>query len=429
MTGLGARPPGGAYERAGSQVAVAVRGYSSIVVASDEIVAASHAAIGIALVESAHRLVMIADLGNETPPLQSLVRDDDPHGISDSFAFGTSFARIAREVEGAKNLCVMPSGTESAATEAIVSSSRWGRFASGFANADELLLLVVDSSVPGIDKLVAQVDGVVLVGLQKLDAAPAANILAKIPHPAPTALPRIDLTPRREAWSRERMALAAAGILALGIAGGAIVGSSAGSGTASESVPAAEPEFISADSAFTPAPPAVRPINTADSAIAAAYSVEILAANTSEGANFIIQTNGLVMPAVTISLVPIGDTEAAWYKVYSGAYEDSTQAQQLLATLREQHIVPETEGSIVRTPLALLLDSIPSQAGIRSRVREKIQELNSKEVRAYGLIQKDGSARIYAGAFENPEESSLAATALRVLGLTPVLAYRTGRLP
>ena len=127
---VSAKVPGGAYEGAGRKIAAALRGYSSAVITSDDPTAAAHTAIGIALAESVHRLVMIGDLGGELAPLQALVRDDDAHGIYDSFEFGTSFVRIAREVQGAKNLFVMPSGTESAATERIISSPRWAAFAS-----------------------------------------------------------------------------------------------------------------------------------------------------------------------------------------------------------------------------------------------------------------------------------------------------------
>jgi hypothetical protein len=76
-----------------------------------------------------------------------------------------------------------------------------------------------------------------------------------------------------------------------------------------------------------------------------------------------------------------------------------------------------------------MIDSIPAQAGMQSRVREKIRQLAAMSVSAYGLIQPNGSALIYAGAFERPQQSSLATTALRVAGLAPVLTYRTGRLP
>jgi hypothetical protein len=423
------RAPGGAYEGAGRQAALAVRGFSSIVVVSDEISLAAHAAIGIALAESAHRLVMVADLGDDTPPLQALVRDDDSHGIYDVFEFGTSFVRIAREVEGANNFYVMPSGTESPQTEEIFSSPRWSGFASGFAAADELLVLVADSKAPALDKLVSQVDGVILVGLQRLDAAPEANILGRIPHPIIAAPPKIDITSRaapRAAFPLGRFIVAAVILLAAGIGAGAFFGKR--KSQQQKPFAAAPPVDSAAPDSTQPRPPAVVPANPADSATATLFSVEILASNTAEGANFELQRHGSVMPAATISLVPIGDTEASWYKVHAGAFTDSAQAEQLLATLRRRRVVPDSAGQVVRAPFALLIDSIAAQPGMTSRVRERIDSLAAKQVPAYSLRQSDGSAKLYVGAFSTPEQSSLAATALRVAGLTPVLAYRTGRI-
>lgn len=427
MTAPRSRAPGGAYEGAGRQVAVAVRGYSSVLVTSDDPVAAAHTAIGIGLAESAHRLVMIGDLAGEVGPLQALVKDDDAHGIYDSFEFGTSFVKIAREVEGAVNLFIMPSGTESAATERILTSARWRSFAAEFASADELLLLVANADAPGIAQLVSQLDGVVLVGIQRLGAAPDASILAKVPHRVVVAPPRIDLGPRKEPLSPAIIGVAAAALLGAGIAGGAYFGSQSRSGE----TPAAAP--VSADSApldsIRAVVPAILPVNPQDSTRAVRYSVEILAANTAEGANFEMNRHGTQMPAATISLVPVGDTEATWYKVHAGAYADSAAAGTLLASLRSRRIVSDSAGLIVRAPFALRIDSIPAQAGMRTRVRQTVRSLADRGVHAYGLIQDDGSARIYAGAFDRPRQASLAATALRVAGLAPVLEYRTGRLP
>jgi hypothetical protein len=287
-----------------------------------------------------------------------------------------------------------------------------------------MLLLVVKSDAPGLAALTAQVDGVVLVGLQRLDAAPDASILAKIPHPTVTAPPRIDITSKREPVSLRNVGLAAAGLLAAGILAGALLFRKPSE--AIEEPVAARPESAVVDSARRA--PDIVAANPADSLSAAAYSVEILASNTLEGANFEIQRHGSVMPAATISLVPIGDTEATWYKVHAGAYSDSAEAERLLATLRRRRIVPDSAGSVVKAPFALLLDSIPAQAGMTSRMREKIQAFAERDVTAYALLQADGSARIYAGAFERAPQSSLATTALRVRGFTPVLAYRTGRL-
>lgn len=427
MSGQANRAPGGAYEGAGRQAAVAVRGYSSVVVTSNDLTAAAHVAIGIGLAESAHRLVMIGDLGGEIPPLQALVGDEDPHGVYDSFEFGTSFGRIAREVKGADNLFIMPSGTESPATEEIISSQRWQHFASGFANADELLLLVVASTAPGLTNLISQVDGVVLVGLQKLDAQPNATLLAKVPHPNIVAPPKIDIGPKREPWTPLKVGFAAAVILAAGIAGGAWFANTRAIEAPAKIVAAVDSAKV--DSVPRPRPVALAPVNPLDSSKALGFSVEILAANTAEGANFELKRHGSVMPNATISLVPIGDTEATWYKVYAGVYPEILQADQLLALLRRRKVVADSAGSVAHVPLAFLVDSVPAQGGVAAAVRDKIQNFAGRGIAAYALTQRDGSARVYTGAFETPEQASLAVSALRVAGVNPVLAYRTGRFP
>ena len=225
MTAPGIRAPGGAYEGAGRHVALAVRAYSSVVIVSDDVIAAAHVAIGIALAESATRLVMIGDLAGDVPPLQRLMNDDDPHGIYDSFAFGTSFKKVARAVPGVENFLFMPSGTDAPATSEILANARWGRFASEFAQSDELLLLVADVSAPGLDRLLAQMDGVVLVGLKKIDSAPDAVILARVPHPAMIAPPKIDLSSPRRTFSQRAIGLGAAALLAAGVSIGVVAGS------------------------------------------------------------------------------------------------------------------------------------------------------------------------------------------------------------
>jgi len=135
-----------------------------------------------------------------------------------------------------------------------------------------------------------------------------------------------------------------------------------------------------------------------------------------------------MMPAATISVVPIGDTDVIWYKVVAGAFSDSAQADRLLASLRRRRIVSESDGTVLRVPFALRVDSVPAQAAARSKASEKVHGYAARGLAVYALAQADGSVRLYAGAFESPQQSSLAATALRVAGLTPVLEYRTGRV-
>src|SRR4029078_1717283 len=121
---------------------------------------------------------------------------------------------------------------------------------------------------------------------------------------------------------------------------------------------AASPDSLPADS-IRRARSEIAPTNPADSGGATAYSVEILDSNTLEGANFEIQRHGSEMPAATISLVPIGDTEATWDKVDAGAYTHSAEAEQTLSRLSRRRIVPDSAGSVVKVPLSLMIDSIP----------------------------------------------------------------------
>jgi len=408
-----------------------------VVVTSDDLEAAAHVAIGIALAESATRLVVIGDLADEAAPLQKLMVGDDTHGIYDSFVFGTSLGKIARPVEGTKSLFFMPSGTESAATAEILGDSRWKRFAAESASSDELLLLVVGASAPGLDRLIAQMDGVVLVGLEKLDAVPDAVLLAKVRHPSSTPRqqpkrgpsPKPSPAPTERTWSPRTLGMAAAALLALGIIAGALYSwrSGGASGTAALSTVAGDAENRRAASPGRAS--RIRPSNPQDSLIATRFSVEILAADTAEHANFELQRHRAAMPAATIAIVPGRESAASRYKVYAGAFRDSTGAARQLASLREQNIVGRSAGRVVRAPFALLVDSVPALDGSRSRERERLQSYFARDVPAYGLTQRDGSMKLYVGAFRNPEESSMAAGVLRMRGLTPVLAYRTGRAP
>jgi hypothetical protein len=65
---------------------------------------------------------------------------------------------------------------------------------------------------------------------------------------------------------------------------------------------------------------------------------------------------------------------------------------------------------------------------VNSKTRIKVADFVTRGIAAYALAQTDGSTKLYVGAFESPEQASLAATALRVAGVTPVLEYRTGRM-
>jgi Mrp family chromosome partitioning ATPase len=201
----GGRPV--AWEDAGRQIAPLLGSYTAVVVTSSDPVAAAHVALGIALAEAKHRRVVLGDLVGDLPPLRSLVKDEDPHGISDSFLYGLSLNKIGYEVEGAANLYIMPSGTDPTIGDEIFRSARWKKLAVGFAETAALLLLVARSDAPGLAELAEQTDGAVLVRDAQLAAAPSALVLARVPAPTPTLkIPLHRFSARAADWRKHRWA-------------------------------------------------------------------------------------------------------------------------------------------------------------------------------------------------------------------------------
>jgi hypothetical protein len=174
----GGRPV--AWEDAGRQIASLLGIYSAVVVTSSDPVAAAHVALGIARAEAKQRRVVVGDLIGDFPSLRSLVTDEDPHGITDSFLYGVSLNKIGYAVEGVENLYIMPSGTDPLIDEEIFRSPRWAKLAAGFDETGALLILVVPADSPGLSELIDHVDGVVLVKDEELPAAPLALVVARV---------------------------------------------------------------------------------------------------------------------------------------------------------------------------------------------------------------------------------------------------------
>jgi hypothetical protein len=183
-----------------------------------------------------------------------------------------------------------------------------------------------------------------------------------------------------------------------------------------------------------PRPPAetlqiAPPANPDDSSSAATFSVELFTANTAEGANLFVRKNGGALPAAAVSPIPIDPDRTIWYKVTAGAYTRRYQADSLLLALRNSTVLTDSGGTVTRTPLALLIDSVASQGGIIDAVRAAVQKYEDRGLPIYALMQDAGGARLYAGAFERAVQSAQLIRNLRSAGLNPVLVYRTGSAP
>ena len=430
----GGRPV--AWEDAGRQIASLLGSYSAVVVTSSDPVAAAHVALGIARAEATHRRVVVGDLVGDIPSLRSLVTDEDPHGITDSFLYGVSLNKIGYSVNGAENVYVMPSGTDPVIDEEIFRSARWSTLAAGFAQAGALLLLVAPGDSRGLGELIDQIDGAVLVKDADLPAAPSALLLARVASPTPTLkIPLHRITARAASWKQHRWFYPALGVIVLVLIaslGLALMLARVGQAARPPAPVAAKP--VPAPTPPPPRPPpetlqVAPPANVNDSASAAAFTVEMLVANTAEGANLFVRKNGAALPAAAVSPVPIDPERSTWYKVTAGAYTRKYQADSLLFALRNSGVLTDSAGSVTTTPLALVVDSVPSQGGIVDAVHAAVEKYTARGLPVYALMQDGGGALIYAGAFARADQSAGLVRTLRGAGLNPVLVYRTGRAP
>jgi hypothetical protein len=410
--------------------------YFAVVVTSSDSVAAAHVALGIARAEATHRRVVVGDLVGDIPSLRSLVRDEDPHGITDSFLYGVSLNKIGYAVEGAENLYIMPTGTDPLIDEEIFRSPRWTKLAADFGDAGALLLLVAPSDARGLGDLIERVDGAVLVKDADLPAAPSALILARVASPTPTLkIPLHRITARAASWKQHPWFYPVLGVIVfvlIASLGLALMLARVGQVVRPPAPVAAKPVPAPTPPPPRPAPETLHvapPANVNDSASAAAFTVEMLVANTAEGANLFVRKNGAALPAAAVSPVPIDPERTTWYRVTAGAYTRKYQADSLLFALRKSGVLTDSAGSVTTTPLALVVDSVPSQGGIVDALHAAVEKYTVRGLSVYALMQDDGGALIYAGAFARADQSAGLVRTLRGAGLNPVLVYRTGRAP
>jgi hypothetical protein len=416
------------WEAAGRRVAGTLDSASAVVVLGHDPIATASVALGIGRAQASHRRVAVGDLIGDVAPIRELVTDDDPHGLTDAFLYGVSLNKIARQIDTVGNLHVLPSGSDQVVQEEILRNDRWRRLAGGFHEVGALLLIAAPAAVPGVEDLIRMFDGVVLVGdatSPVSDARVFAEVSSATRRPQPRPAVRGSAPPVRQPKRRWLVPAVAAAVL---VAVAALLGRSYLT-RAQPAAPlqrdsaAASDSLVTATPAIDSSPPLVVS-NPADSASASRFAVQIAMEDTEDGAASRVRAGGGDFPVGTYAPVSRGVDRGTWYKVVTGAYVDRGRADQLLAFLRQRGLVPQGWGTVVRAPLALLVATAPSQ----TQAAPLIADYQSRRVPAYGLLQRDGSVRVYAGAFESPDEAALFKTALKsTKNIDATLAYRVGR--
>jgi hypothetical protein len=449
----------------GRRIGATLDAFHAVIVAGTDPIATAQVALGIARVQAVHRRVALGDLLGEAEPLQSLVTDDDPHGLVDSFLYGVSLTKIARQVPDAGELFIMPTGTSPTDYDELFANPRWRRLIAGFREVGALLIVAAPAEAPRIHELVAATDGVVIVG----DAVPAevsvAQSLAWVrprrgaptsiargaesdaTQPEAVAAPAAEPTPPRAS----RRTAAVAGIVIAALIAALLFwfaqrpfasrpkserSAAADSASASrltngalvaERLARAQRDSTVRDSAARTAAGAVAdsfpkliPANPADSAAAAAYGILLAKYNTKSGV--ILDLNGRFdnVPAATFGV----ESPTRFFLLLAGAYQTRTGADSLLVQLRSRNKLAQGFGSVIAYPLAFLVDSAVRAPEVRARVARWA----ARGQPVYALRQPDGTARLYYGAYSSAEQAALAVPQAREAGLAPTLVYRIGRV-
>ncbi|HJQ19002.1 MAG TPA: SPOR domain-containing protein [Gemmatimonadaceae bacterium] len=431
------------WEAAGRELGSKVDRLHALAVLGNNDDNTARVALGIARQQATRRRVAIGDLLGEAAPIQSLVSGDDPHGLADVFEYGVSLDKVARKVEiGGAELYVLPAGADLVNQAEIFANRRWSRLAAGFRKENGLLIVAANVGTPDIESLVIQLDGAVLVGDLAPSRLPISRVLGMIrgPHRASRRhlqailppRPRYEITGARSlkrVTASVGLALAAA-IAALGFwLASRPLASTKWTPTWLRAAP------VSADSATKLLDGHAAPADTGmaiaphfglltkmDSSAISPYGISLVTFNTQAGALLELQRNGTSLRAGTYTPVLIRETP--WYRVVAGAYPDSASAAALLDTLRARGKSDAGRATIERFPYALLVErDVPDTA-----VGTRVAKLQDRGLPVYALLQSDNTARVYIGAFKEPEEAVSLYDALRSSGISTTLVYRTGRV-
>jgi hypothetical protein len=406
---------------------MALRGVSAAVVIGEQAVTTALVAIGAARGVARTRVVTIVDLIGDVPALRALSADDDPHGVADCFVYGISPKAVTRRTHADDRLFVIPGGSEPLDHRTMVPSDRWGRLVAEYRAAGALLLFVAAVRTPGLAELISQTDGVIAVGEIDALVPPGARVLATAQRPS-RAHARVSRTSgqtrRRNAW-RLPTAIGVAAAAVIAATTWVMLGRSASQQGAlaaarpSDTIASTSSAQLGPPSSTSPAP-ASRPtestggvagatdgaVDPADSGNAVAYTRLVATLPRYADALRLLRRQHTTLEAATIA--PLADTGGVLhYALLAGAFNDSATAGT----------------TAVHAPLALVLKrDLTADSAVTV-----VEHYLARGIPAYALAHPDGHATVYAGAFDDARAAHALTASLRAAGLTPVLAYRTGR--
>jgi hypothetical protein len=173
---------------------------------------------------------------------------------------------------------------------------------------------------------------------------------------------------------------------------------------------------VAAKAASDSAPAAV----AADSA---PYSVVLADVSSATGANSELDLeSSRGLPAITYAPYARKDGGLS-YTILTGATRDSASADSLLRAVRSHNYKNASAAHVVRLPYAVRIQTgvSPDQASMF------VHAYVNKGLPLYPLLQADGTATLYAGAFRTAEQALPLMTRFLANGDKPTVTLRTGR--
>jgi hypothetical protein len=356
---------------------------------------AGRAAWDIARGCAASRRVALIDLRLADPTLHRVPQLAPDEGVVDALEYERSWDLVAREID---RVFFIGTGSDAPDPDAVLAHPRWRALHAGFRSENALLLAFCSGST--IDQLGSTPDGVVL--LTPVGAAaggfepPARGVptLAVVsgPEAAPRKLQRAPATPlvRRRRW---QPLAAGVGLALLGAVGWTMRGRGAERTTHNV------------------------PIIAAPRADSLPWTVQLAAYGAPEKA--VAAADRLSEEGVGTFVTPLtlDASGARWYRVLAGAYATREGAALARADLWRRGLAPAGQGELLHAPFSLQLNADP--------------KATFDSLRHLGVlpVHWGSSGTRLVGAFETPEQASVAAAALGGAGVAATLMTRMGTTP
>jgi hypothetical protein len=416
-----------------------VSGSAAVAVVGQEAFATARAALDLARAEARQRTVTVVDLIGDAPPLIGASSSHDGHGVADCFAYGLSFGAVARASTIDPRVSLIQSGTEPLDHGEILPSDRWSRLIARARESNTLLIFAALADTPSLETLTARVDHVIPAALV---LAPAP--LADGPPSTQAQAPSRSRSPRQRVLARPPIrarrpwaitgAIACAGVVALVIwiamrpASPPPTRSTADTLTSTAQLAVNDRAASGAGSSAADA----ALIDPEDSASAAAYAVRVGSYPTFESA---LRDARLQVKhgAATISpLAPAGSAATSAkasrppgevFVVFVGAAKTAVPMDSAMhAWARAGGF---GGGVVTRTPFALrLTEPVSADSARRATVTWR-----GRGIPVYALVDDQGRASVYAGAFASIDQTAPLIASLHRAGLAPSVAYRVGVAP